>query len=289
MYLYIGMAYGRNFYPDQRVFIGEAGVSTEELHGVQSFDGSWEVPYESLDVMGHGFVGNTLNGFLVGNVAVSRFIVNSSDPITGLLDTSLSGYLVYGPHQSNAEFFNFKSAYVDSYECSCAIGDVVSNDITMTAYGEIGKINSETPPSSSITATPAIASNISLTTPFGSTNCIQSYSLNINLPRVASEYVGEYYSSQFLTEVPIVVSLDFDMVVKDYEVKNLYDFICERSTSELRIDLETCDGSGIRSFHIESGELMGSAVSADIGDNMTVSVNYEAFYNSVSGVQQIFS
>ena len=289
MYLLIRMSHGRNFYPDQGVFIGEAGVSTEELHGVQSFDGGWEFPYESIVILGEGFVGNSLNGFLVGDVSISRSVVNSHDPITGLLDASLSGYLVYGPNQSSGEFFNFKSAYIDSYECSCSVGEVVSNDITMTAYGEIGKINSETPPSSSITPTPAIASNISLTTPFGSTNCIQSYSLNIDLSRVASEHIGEFYSQRFETTLPIVASLDFELVVADYEVKNLADFICERSGGALQIDLSTCDGSGIRSFHIASGELLGSSVSAGMDGNMTVNLSYKAFYNSVSGVQEIFS
>jgi hypothetical protein len=290
VYLFIGMAYGRNFYPDQRVFVGEAGASTEELHGVQSFDGSWERPYESMNVLGYGgFVGNAMTGPLVGNVSISRLIVDSNDPVTGMLETPISGYLVYGPDQSNGEFFNFKSAYIDSYESSCAIGEVVSNDITMTAYGEIGKINSETPSSSSITATPAIASNISLTAPFGSTNCIQSYSLNINIDRTDSQLISQFYPTGFFTTFPIVVSLDFDMKVKDYEVENIYDLICSNPTSDLRIDLETCEGSGIRSFHIESGELIGSAISAGIGDDMTVSLRYEAFYGSVSGVEQIFS
>ena len=47
-------------------------------------------------------------GELVGEVNVSRYIITGSDPITGLIDTPVSGYLIYGKNESYDKVFNFR-------------------------------------------------------------------------------------------------------------------------------------------------------------------------------------
>ena len=177
------MSYGRNFYNDQQVFIGAQGSSVSELKGVQSFDGSWSLPYEQMVAAGYEYVGSEINGALVGEVGVSRMIVQESDPVTGLLDSSLSGYLIYGKNESYNKTFNFSQGYINSYESSCSVGEVASADFDLTVYGNIGKLNAETRSYAAIIPEVAIAANIVLTTPFGSTNAIESYSFSLGLDR----------------------------------------------------------------------------------------------------------
>ena len=285
------MAYGRNYYPDQQVFIGELGGSVAELKGVQSFDGGWSIPYDQMMAAGYDFVGTEVGGELVGEVSVSRSIISSEDPITGLLNTPVSGYLIYGTNESYDKVFNFKRGYITSYESSYSIGDVANADFGLTVYGDIGKTSSESRSYTEIDAEAAIAGNISLTTDFGSTNAIQSYSLNIDFSRNPVQKIGEMLApTEFVTDLPIVASVDFEAIVNDFEAENIRNVICSGFSSDLTIDLNTCSGTDIRTFKVCNAKLIDSSITAGIGDDMSVSLSYEGYYNSVTGaVDAVFS
>ena len=284
------MAYGRNFYNDQQVFLGEQGTSASELKGVQSFDGSWSLPYEQMIAAGYNFAGNEINGALVGEVGVSRSIVEGADFITGLLDASLSGYLIYGKNESYDKTFNFSQGYINSYESSCSIGDVASADFNLTVYGNIGKLNSESRTYTPITPQVANASNIVLTTPFGSTNAIQSYSLSLDFSREAVHKVGDMMvPSEFVTDVPVVAKITFEALVNDFESEELRGAICSGFSGDLGIRLNTCSGTQIRNFTLSNAQKIDESLSAGIGDDMSLNVSYEAYYDSVTGAATIFS
>ena len=281
------MAYGRNYYPDQQVFVGQLGSSVEELKGVQSFDGSWTVPYEPMLAAGYNYVGSEVGGELVGEISVSRTIVTSDDPITGLIDLPVSGYLVYGAKESYDKVFNFSRGYVTSYDSSCSIGDAASCDFSITAYGGIGKINNESRSYTPITPDVATADNISLTTDFGSTNAIQSYSLNLSFDRTPVNKIGQsFLPTEFTVSLPVVASLDFEILTNDYEIENIRDVICSNFTSNLILALDKCGGDNIRTFTVSNARLMNSSIQAGIGNDMTMSVSYEAYYDSVTGAAE---
>ena len=284
------MAYGRNFYNDQQVFIGAQGSSVTELKGVQSFEGSWSVPYEQMMAAGYDFVGNELNGPLVGEVGVSRMIVQGSDPITGLLNSSLSGYLIYGKNESYDKTFNFSQGYINSYTSACSVGEVVSADFDLTAYGNIGKLNSETRNYTTITPQVATADNIILTTPFGSTNAIESYDLTLDFQREPVHKMGDMMlPSEFVTTTPVVASISFNAIINDFESEKLRDVICSGFSGDLSVQLNTCSGTKIRKFTLNNAQKQDNSISAGIGDNMSLSVTYEAYYHSVTGAATIFS
>lgn len=279
------MAYGRNYYPDQQVFIGELGSSVSELKGVQSFEGNWSVPYEQMMAAGYNYVGNEVAGELVGEVSVSRYIITGSDPITGLIDTPVSGYLIYGKNESYDKVFNFSRGYINSYESACSLGEVASCDFGLTAYGGIGKMSSETRSYTPITPEAATANNISVTTDFGSTNAIQSYSISLDFERTPVNKIGQVFKpTDFVTNLPIQASIGFDVLVNDYEAQNIMDVVCGDFTSNLTIELnKNCTSDNIRGFSFANASLVDSSLSAGIGDNMTLSISYSAYYSSITG------
>lgn len=278
------MAYGRNYYPDQQVFVGQLGSPAQELKGVQSFDGSWSVPYEQMMAAGYNYVGTEVGGELVGEVSVSRSIVTSGDPITGLINSPVSGYLIYGPKESYDKAFNFSRGYINSYESSCSLGGVASCDFGLTAYGGIGKINDETRTYTPISPDVATADNISLTTDFGSTNAIQSYTLGITFDRTPVNKIGQDFApTEFTTAMPIVANISFEVLANDYEIQNIREVICGGFTSNLVVELNKCGGDNIRTFRLSDAKLIDSSLQAGIGDNMSISLTYESYYSSITG------
>lgn len=264
--------------------MGRLGGTVEEIKGVQSFDGSWSIPYEQMMAAGYDYVGNEVGGELVGEVSVTRSIVESGDPITGFISPAVSGYLIYGKNESYDKVFNFNRGYITSYDSECSLGEVASCDFGLTAYGGIGKISTETRSYTEITPDVATADNISLTTDFGSTNAIQSYSLSLAFDRSPVNKIGESFApTDFTTNLPVVASVGFEVLVNDYEIQNVREVICGDFTSDLIIALNKCGGVNIRTFTLSDANLIDSSIQAGIGNDMTLSVSYEAYYNSVTG------
>jgi hypothetical protein len=285
------MAYGRNYYSDHQVFIGEEGSTASEIKGVQSFDGSWSIPNSDMLAAGYEFVGSEIEGSLVGEISVNRLIVEQNDPITLLFNSSIDGYLIYGKNESFNKVFNFKKSYINGYDSSCSIGEIATADFSMSAYGGIGKINSESRSYTNISATPAIANSIILTTPFGSTNGIQSYSLSLSIDRDPVYKMGDMFiPSQFNLSTPIKITTSFDMLVNDYESKNLFDAICSNDfIDDLSIELKTCENVTIQTFTLTGSRIKDSSVSASIGSNMTASISYESNYSEIEDLGAVFS
>jgi hypothetical protein len=285
------MAYGRNYYSDHQVFIGEEGSTASEIKGVQSFDGSWSIPNSDMLAAGYEFVGSEIEGSLVGEISVNRLIVEQNDPITLLFNSSIDGYLIYGKNESFNKVFNFKKSYINGYDSSCSIGEIATADFSMSAYGGVGKINSESRSYTNISATPAIANSIILTTPFGSTNGIQSYSLSLSIDRDPVYKMGDMFiPSQFNLSTPIKITTSFDMLVNDYESKNLFDAICSNDfIDDLSIELKTCENVTIQTFTLTGSKIKDSSVSASIGSNMTASISYESNYSEIEDLGAVFS
>lgn len=277
------MAYKRNTYKDQSVYINGA-----ELKGVQSFDGSWSIPSTKMTAAGYEYVGQTIEGELVGEVSISRKIITNTDPIPNLLGTSINGYLRYGPDQAGNLAFNFKNGYINSFSSSCSIGEVADANFSILAYGGVGKISSPTSSTyTNINPTTALAQSIVLTTPFGSTNAIQSYSFDLPLNIKPLYKMGDLFSpSSFAIETPIISKLNFDIFVNEYEIKNLLEAICSNDfIDDLSIELKTCTGDSIRSFSFAGAKLIQSNISSSIGDNLSVSLGYEVGYSDINQVK----
>ena len=282
------MAYDRNFYNDQEVFINGT-----ELKGVQSFDGSWSVPNNNMLAAGYEFVGSEIEGELVGEVSVSRNIVTGQDPITGIMHDTVSGYLLYGPHQSKNKSFNFNNGYVTSYSSACSIGEIATCDFSLTAYGNIGTGEITDTTYEEITPVVATANSMTLTTSFGSTNAIQSYSFDFSIDVTPVYRIGDMFiPSKFYTATPITASTSFEIFANEYEIKNLIDSICSSDFVEnISFSLnEKCSSTPIRTFTLDNAKLISSSISAGIGDNLAVSLSFENQFSSVTGlVDQVFS
>lgn len=283
MYNILGMAY-RNFYGDQFVFI-----ENSELKGVQSFDGGWSIPKSNMMAAGYEYAGDEIEGVLEGDVTVSRFIVESNDPITGHLGSEIHGELVYGPNQSIDKSFYFDKGFINSYSSTCSVGSVATCDFGLTAYGSIGSTSSSNSEKSSATynsITPKVATSNSMTlnTSFGSTNSIQSYNFNISLDINPIYKMGKMFiPSKFEIVTPILISTSFEVVAQEYEIENMYHAICsDNFTEDLSFTLnEACGGPAIRSFTLNDAQLVGSSVSATIGDNLSMSLDFENKFDDI--------
>lgn len=274
------MAYDRNYYQDYSVYINGT-----EIKGVQSFNGGWTVPNTQMSAAGYEFVGTEIEGELVGDLSVSRSIITGIDPVTGMLGSSISGHFIYGAHESRNRSFNFTEGYITSYDSSCSIGGIAESSFSVTAYGDIGTGVTPSTTYEEITPNVATANSMTLNTSFGSTNAIQSYSLSFSLDVSPKYKIGSMFRpSSFDIASPILVTLDFEVLANEYEIKNLLDSICSNDFEEdISFSLnEKCSNTPIASYELSGAKLTSSNISATIGDNLSLSLGFEKRFSTVS-------
>ena len=282
--------YGRNIYSDQDVYLGKLGeASMPKLLGVQSFDGDWALPVETISAAGHGPVAEVINGSLEGNVSISRYVTRASDPITGLLTVPLSGKLTYDKEDEVfTKAFSFSRAYIDSFSSDCSVGDIATADVGITVYGGISNATGET--STPVEAVEiARAGDISLNVNGYETNAVQSYAFGVTIGRTPVDTLGNNFKpTDFIVNYPIEATVDFDIIVNDYESSGVYEQICSPIRQDLSINLNTCSGTNIRKFSLSNARLISYNTNAGIGDNMGASLSYIKYLKTTGELAALF-
>jgi len=276
------MPVNRVIYDSQNVFI-----QGRRLAGVQSCVASWSSPESYVNAIGYegGFVGTSINESLSSEIEIERIISSSHDPIADIIDS----VDIYGEVSSDINTFSFSGAFVNSYSCSCSIGELPLISCGLTAYGDSGG----TP---SFSQSPESDTNVIIATPgsleldvFGhSSNAIQSFELSITIGREPVNIIGQKKPAHYVTSFPIEVDCKFDLIVQDYSSSNLSDFICSPRKQDLNLIFKDClSGDEIRRFFIPQARLVDYSQSAGIGDSLTSSFTYKSLVNSASKIEKV--
>lgn len=285
--------YDRNFAPDEILYAGAQGGSLNEVRGVQSVDVTWAIPENPLTVLGAAFAGAEVDGEVENSVTASRLIVTEEDHLTGILFSEIEGALVYGARRAKDLAVVFSSGFITSYNSSCSLGDVPSADVNFSVYGNLGNTGSTDAMSlinNESAAQIPVPGNIEVNVSGYQNNAVQSYELNIDIPRLTNYGMGGNFTPSSVTlQKPIIVSVGFDMIANDYEVPNIRSVLCAPPQQDLSIELKDCEGNKIRTFNIPSGRFTEFNQNSSVTDNMVISANYTAYYSSETDVNNIFS
>lgn len=277
------MSVNRVIYDSQNVYI-----EGERLRGVQSCVGSWSAPEAYVNSIGYegGFVGTAINESLSAQIEIDRIIMSPYDPITSILNrVNISGEI-----GSNVNSFAFNEAFVDSYSCSCSIGELPSISCSLTAYGDSGggapKLKRSSEKDDKIlVATPG---SLELDVFGHNSNLIQSFDLSVSINREPFNVIGQPKPAHYITSFPIEVDCQFVLIVQDYESSNLSNFICSPRKQDLNLVFRDCsNGDEIRRFFIPQARLVDYNQSAGIGDSLEATFVYKSLINSIDKIEKV--
>ena len=146
------------------------------------------------------------------NILSENFFLN----FTG--DLPFSGQVKYG-----SESFLFKKAYLNSYNVSCAIGEIPQISTSSTVFGELGTGDIVFPTSDPEPQELAIPgySSIEINLDEFTTNRVTSFNVGINTPRVPIYALNGDEPTTVIAGNPVNVGVDFSINVDDYEIKNM--------------------------------------------------------------------
>lgn len=266
-------------------------INSTEIPGVQSIEATSEINSVPLVYIGMTGISYIPVGPQQGQVSINALLISNDQFIDFTGKHGVNGYIL--KKQTNTgDNFGFTSGYLTSYSSTCSIGQIPQIGAQFLVVGNIGKIDSSEASSvitnfTSITgATSTLALKIadpgSMTISLSDfdTNRVQSYSLNINVPRQVNYILGDRYPNSVEINYPMQVSLDFTVDYNDYVTKSIRDFPFNdkiRNITLVHKNLE--DSSTISTFAFTGMQLTSERYATDVNGSVTLTAKYQTFLN----------
>lgn len=270
--------FGSIYSYDQRLWLNDRWVS-----GVNSIDAEFSVPNEQVNSIGVGHVNSFRVGEFQGSFAFSKYIFGPDLFYSLLQSDSINGLIEY-----KGKVLGIKQGLITNYSCRGSVNSIVESSISGVVFGTIGGSNFDVSPNSDedpyIQTMTHANVNISSSDGIGLTNRIQSFSVEIEIPRQFRRVIGQRNPVQDIIVYPIVCSVEVSFDVHDYVLPVLGDFHCNEDLVGLEIDLKDCDDDTIQGFNFGGGKITNVSSSSSLDEKLAVSVRYESLLNDIGGL-----
>jgi hypothetical protein len=273
-------------------------VNGSGLSGVQSIDGSYGISEAPINILGYGFLDNTLTAPLEGQFTIQRVLINE-DTLLNLTgdNRAFSGVVSYNTYgSSNTGSFGFHSGYLTSYSLSCDIGSLPTVSTDIAVYGDLGRgllSASESAGAGSVSLAdnsidPPNQGTISITCDElkTSSNRIVSINHEINCARqaiyalpVSASDTKAKYPVQVDLMYPVEQTTNITLEIDDYQTKNIYDYLTGVYTGDVTIDINGNNGTDLVSFELENARLISESFSSAVDGSASVNMTFKKFIN----------
>ena len=203
-------------------------INGSGIQGVQSVSAQYESTARPLNNLGVTEIRYAPQGAQTANLQINTLfthLLSPSAPVTSLNvmqnftgEAGFSGVIDYGSKK-----FIFTEGYMDTFSCSCGIGEIPQISTTSVIYGEFGTGNLTNLPTDSYPSALNIPSYSSMEVNLDefNTNRMTSFSVDIATPRIPIYALNNDRPERVIAGTPVEVNINFSLDVDDYEIKNM--------------------------------------------------------------------
>ncbi len=206
----------------------EITINGSGIQGVQSVSAQYESVARPLNNLGVTEIRYAPQGAQTANLQVNTLFTHTlspSAPSTSLNimqnftgDNAFSGVVDYGSKK-----FIFTEGYMETFSCSCGIGEIPQINTSSIIYGEFGTGDLTNLPTDSYPGSLNIPSYSSMEVNLDefNTNRMTSFSVDIATPRIPIYALDNDKPTNVIAGTPVEVNVNFSLDVDDYEIKNM--------------------------------------------------------------------
>ena len=203
-------------------------INGSGIQGVQSVSAQYESVARPLSNLGITEIQYAPQGAQTANLQVNTLFTHTlspSAPATALNvmqnftgDNAFSGVVDYGSQK-----FIFTEGYMETFSCSCGIGEIPEINTSSIIYGEFGTGDLVDLPADNYPSSLNIPSYSSMEVNLDefNTNRMTSFSVDIATPRIPIYALDSDKPTNVIAGTPVEVNVNFSLDVDDYEIKNM--------------------------------------------------------------------
>lgn len=268
---------------EQRFFLG-----TEEVPGIQSLNYNYSFPFVSSPYLGNTKIPVVRNGNATASFSLNHLLISDDLflPYTGSF--GFNGYLMKGRRNLEQNVV-FTSGYLNSYNCSCSIGQIPQINIEATIYNGIGNDsflfggNSETNTISNSSSAKSLKiahpGSITINLNDLTNQTIDSFNLSISVPRTPIYKLG--YSAPEKIEKGGVTEVSCSFIVKqnDYLLKSIGSYPFSEYKNNLSITINDFKNDiNILTYSFKNMRLFNQSYGVSPNNENVLSLAYQGFY-----------
>lgn len=267
---------------DQLFFINSTPIA-----GVQSLQFDTRKNLSVLRYLGqkkHKFYANGIQG---GTVSINRLCVSDDIflPLTG--ESGFNGYII---RQSASDNYSFASGYMTSYSLQGGINNPIQMTANIDVFGNLGTLESSDHNQISTDFSNINNHNYvepvykfahphytSVTCDNVTSNRLQSFEINIQIPREPTFYLGKTEPDHVEINGPISINCSFQYEIDNYNMNKSKNKSTNHKISDITIALKTSQGSTIQTYSFSDMELLNESLSSSNNGSVIVDAEYQTF------------
>ena len=203
-------------------------INGSGIQGVQSISAQYESVARPLSNLGITEIQYAPQGAQTANLQVNTLFTHTLSPsapttsmnvmqnFTG--DNAFSGVVDYGSQK-----FIFTEGYMETFSCSCGIGEIPQINTSSIIYGDFGTGDLTNLPTDNYPGSLNIPSYSSMEVNLDefNTNRMTSFSVDIATPRIPIYALDNDKPTNVIAGTPVEINVNFSLDVDDYEIKNM--------------------------------------------------------------------
>jgi hypothetical protein len=203
-----------------------------KLKGVTDISAQYNITTKPINIIGKGTINQVLADIPEANVSITRDLnfVDIFQYYTGI-NKAIRGSMHYGNR-----ILGFDEGHLTSYGYSVDYGQTPVSNLGITVYGDMGSgdlngansitgLNASGRYSDATNTKIARPSDISISCYGSESNRIQSFSVDVSIPKIAKYAMNHKKPVQVSIGWPVVVDTTFVMEVDDYNSRRIFDYL----------------------------------------------------------------
>jgi len=215
-------------------YLGRAALS-----GILSVDGSYDIDYTPINVIGKGFLKQTMASVPKAKLNISRYLTNN-DPAFNLTGDNrfYRATFINGGVQYKGKNFGFENGCLNSIGISCSVGEVPQVQTSFDIYGDMGSYFDPSGQKYAGGVFVPQVKNIILNCRNSTTNRVKNFNIDFSTPKLPI-YGLSSANAEIPIEVhnvyPIEVMTSFTLEIDDYEAKSAFSDLTSNGTTDFSI------------------------------------------------------
>lgn len=242
-------------------------LSGLKIFGVSDVNFGYSLPVEHVNVIGNSKFVTFTNGAPQSSLSVQKYLSKDDFLLRMTGEGPISGGLFY-----NNKNFSFRSAYLNSYSVSCAVGNFPSLSADFTIFGNVGTGLAQSTTGETGRLTVVRPADILIQCDGSGTNRIEAFTYSLECARQAFYHPTGSAPMDVVTQKPFRVTAQFTIAVDDYESKRLFDYIVDSNKRNVTITV-----GSLASFTMANMELLSETVNSTATDDLVLTLNYQGF------------
>jgi hypothetical protein len=242
-------------------------LSGVKILGVSDVNFGYSVPVEHLSVIGYSKFNTFVSGPPQGTLSVQKYLCQNDHILNYTGAIQASGGLFY-----NNKNFTFQSAYLNSFNVSCAVGNFPQLSADFTIFGNVGTGLGFTTASESNPLSVVRPGDILIRCDGTGTNRVEAFTYTVECPRMPIYHPTGSAPMEVETIRPYRVTAQFTLGVYDYESKRAFDYIVDSNKQNINIAI-----GSLATFTVSNMEFIGESINSSATDEVSMTLNYQGF------------